>query len=390
MDGGKGMQKIKCAIVGMGYVSANQIDALRRVGFVDILGTVDVNYELARQKAEKYFIPKCYATVEGMLADEEVQVVHNCTPNHLHREINEKVIKAGKHIFSEKPLCKSSKESEGLLELLAENPKIVAGVDFVYRMNPLVLEMREKVRSGEIGKPRLIHGAYLQDWLLYETDYNWRMDSQISGKSRCVADIGSHWMDLAQFITGGRITEVCADLVTTIPVRKAPVGQVEAFSVNSSGQYEDKVIDTEDYGAVMFKMDNGIHGTYCCSEVSAGRKCAIRMEIDGEKASMYWNQEEADQMWMGYKDKPNQHILRNPNFMPDNIKQYTHLPAGHPEGHNDAMANIMKSYYGFIRDGKVPGKDPCDFATFADGHFSMRLIETILESSEKRQWMSIK
>ena len=383
------MYKIKCAIVGMGYVSVNQIDALRRVGFVDIIGALDVNYELSKKKAEKYYIPKCYTTVEEMLADDEVQVVHNCTPNYLHKEINEKAIKAGKHIFAEKPLCKNSKESEELLRLLQVNPKIVAGVDFVYRMNPLVLAMREKILAGDIGKPRLVHGSYLQDWLLYETDYNWRMDSEISGKSRCVADLGSHWMDLVQFITGGRITDVCSDLVTAIPVRKSPVGQVEAFSVNTNVDYENKTIDTEDYGAIMFKMDNGIHGIYCCSQVSAGRKCALSMEIDGEKASLYWNQEEADQMWMGFKDKPNEHIMRNPNFMPDNIKQYTYLPAGHPEGHNDAMANIMKSYYSFIRDGKVPGKDKCDFATFEDGHYSVKLVEAILKSNECRQWTAI-
>lgn len=384
------MQKIKCAILGMGYVSGNQIDALRRVGFVDIIGVVDINHELAKQKAEKYFIPRCYTTVEDMLADDEIQVVHNCTPNYLHKEINEKVIKAGKHIFSEKPLCKNSKESEELIKLLQKNPKIVAGVDFVYRMNPLVLEMREKVRSGEIGKPRLVYGSYLQDWLLYDTDYNWRMDSNISGKSRCVADIGSHWMDLAQFITDGRIIDVCADLLTAIPVRKSPKGQVEAFTVNTNTEYESKVIDTEDYGAIMFKMDNGIHGTYCCSEISAGRKCAISIEIAGEKASMYWNQEDADKMWVGYKDKPNQHIIRDPNFMSENAKQYTLLPAGHPEGHNDAMASIMKSYYAFIRDGKEPRKDKCNFATFEDGHYSMKLVEAILESNESKQWVSLR
>jgi predicted dehydrogenase len=384
------MEKIQCAIVGMGYVSVNQIDAIRRVGFVEIAGCVDINPGLARLKAEKYHIPKCYETVEEMLEDAEIQVVHNCTPNYLHKEINEKVIKAGKHIFSEKPICKTSVESGELLELVKQNPQIVAGVNFVYRMNPLVLDMREKIKSGAIGKPRLVHGSYLQDWLLDETDYNWRMEPEISGKSRCVADIGSHWMDLVQFVTGGKITEVCADMVTTIPVRKAPIGQVEAFSVNTGVQYEDKVIQTEDYASVLFKMDNGIHGVYCCSQVSAGRKCAFSVEIDGEKSSIYWNQEEADKMWIGHKDGNNEHVMRNPNFMPDSIKPYTYLPAGHPEGHNDAMANNMKAFYGFIRDGRVQGRDQCDFATFEEAHYSMKLIEAILDSSEKKQWIKVK
>lgn len=384
------MVKITCAIVGMGYVSVNHIDAIRRTGYAEITGVFDINVELARSKAEKYYIPRYYATIDDLLADDQIQVVHNCTPNYLHKEINEKVIRAGKHLFSEKPLCKTSEEAAQLIELLKAHPDIVTGVDFVYRMNPLILEMREKIRAGEIGQPRLVHGSYLQDWLLNLTDYNWRMDSQISGKSRCVADIGSHWMDLVQFLTGGKITDVCSDLVITIPVRKAPLGQVEAFSTNRSAQYEDKVIDTEDYGAIIFKMDNGIHGTYCCSEVSPGRKCALSFEIDGDQASIYWNQERADEMWMGYRDSPNQLIIRNPSWMADRIKQYSYLPAGHPEGHNDAMANIMKSFYGFIRDKKTPGKDPCDFATFDEAYYLMRLVDAILESHENKQWVKVK
>jgi predicted dehydrogenase len=383
------MEKIKCGIVGMGYVSANQIDGIRRLGYVEIAGAVDVDYNLARKKADKYYIPKCYRSIDEMLQDDEIRVIHNCTPNYLHKEINEKVIKAGRHIFSEKPLCKTSSESEELLKLLRANPGIVAGVDFVYRMNPLVLEMRDRVRKGEIGRPKLIHGSYLQDWLLYDTDYNWRMDSKVSGKSRCIADIGAHWMDLVQFITDSRIVKVSADLVTTIPVRKKPLGQVEAFSKNTSTQYEDKAVDTEDYGAVLFEMDNGVHGVFCSSEVSAGRKCAISFEIDGEKSSLYWNQEGADQMWMGFRDRPNQQIIRDPNSAPEDIREYYSLPAGHPEGHNDAMANIMRSFYGFIRDNKQIGRDACEFATFEEGHYMMKLIEAILESSQTKQWVSV-
>jgi predicted dehydrogenase len=383
------MQKIKCGIIGMGYISISHIEAVRRLGFVEIAAVADVNHELAKKKAAEYYIPKCYTSVEEMIADPEISVIHNCTPNYLHKEINEKIIRAGKHIFSEKPLAKNSQESGELLKALGENPGVAAGVNFIYRMNPLVQEMKERVLNGEIGKPKLVHGSYLQDWLLYETDYNWRIEPEISGLSRCIADIGSHWMDLAQVITGAKIIEVCADLVTTIPVRKKPKGQVEAFAVNTNTEYEEKKITTEDYGAVLFKMDNGIHGVFYASQVSAGRKCYLNIEVNGEKASLYWNQEKADQMWMGLRDGYNSDIIRNPNLMPKDARKYTYLAAGHPEGWNDAMTNNVKAFYRFILEGKTLDKDKCDFATFKEGHYNMKLVEAILESNSTRRWVQV-
>lgn len=383
------MAMIKAGIIGMGYIGVSHIEALRRIGFVDLVAVADVNYNLAKKKAEEYHIPKCYTTVDELLADDEIKVVHNCTPNNLHLEINEKIIKAGKHIFSEKPLAKTSEESAKMLELLNQNKNIVAGVNFNYRMNPLVQEMKHKVKNGEIGTVRLVHGSYLQDWLLYETDYNWRIETEISGPSRCIADIGSHWMDAVQTITGAKIVEVCSDLVTVIPVRKKPKTQVETFSLNTNTEYEDREIKTEDYGAVLFKMDNGVHGVFYVSEVSAGRGCYFNFEIDGSKASMYWNQETADHMWMGFRDKDNLQIMRNPNIMYPEAKQYSYLAKGHPEGWNDAFKNNIYSFYKYIADGKVMGKDPCDFATFEEGHYLIKLTEAILKSNEKRQWVKV-
>jgi predicted dehydrogenase len=383
------MAKIKVGIVGMGYISVSHIEAIRRLGFAEVNAVADVNYELAKKKAEGYYIPKCYASVEEMIADSEICVIHNCTPNYLHKEINEKIIRSGKHLFSEKPLAKNSKESGELLKVLGENPKVVAGVNFNYRMNPLVQEMKERVQKGEIGEPKLVHGSYLQDWLLYETDYNWRIEPEVSGLSRCVADIGSHWMDSVQVVTGAKIIEVCSDLVTTIPVRKKPKGQVEAFAVNINTEYEEKEITTEDYGAVLFKMDNGTHGVFYVSQVSAGRKCYLNFEVNGEKASLYWNQENADRMWMGFRDEHNCDIIRNPNLMPQNAREYTYLAAGHPEGWNDAMTNNVKSFYRFILDGKTLGIDKCDFATFEEGHYIMKITESILQSSRERKWVRV-
>ena len=220
------MRKVRAGIIGMGFIGVSHIEAIRRIGFAELVAVADSNYELAKKKAEEYNIPKCYASIDELLADPEIDVVHDCTPNFLHLELNEKIIKAGKHIFSEKPLARYSSESAKMIELLKENPDIIAGVNFNYRMNPLVREMRQKYINGEIGKATLAHGTYLQDFLLYDTDYNWRIEPEICGPSRCVADIGSHWMDTVQNILGSKITEVCADLVITIPVRKKPKGQV--------------------------------------------------------------------------------------------------------------------------------------------------------------------
>jgi predicted dehydrogenase len=283
-----------------------------------------------------------------------------------------------------------STESQHLLEILAENPGVVHGMNFVYRMNPLVQDMKNKVTQGQIGQPRLVHGSYLQDWLLYDTDYNWRIEPEVGGASRCIADIGSHWMDCIQTVTGAKISEVCADLVIVHPIRKKPSGQVETFSLNKAAEYEEKEVRTEDYGAVMFKMDNGIHGVFHASEVSAGRKCFLNFEIDGSEASLYWNQETADSMWMGYKDKDNLMIMRNPLLMSKDAQKYTYLAAGHPEGWNDAMKNNLYSFYTYISEGKKQGIDPCDFATFEDGHYIVKLTEAILESSRTKKWIKVK
>lgn len=383
------MHKLKVGVVGMGFIGASHIDAIRRIGIAELVAVADTNYELAKTKAEEYSIPRCYETMEALLADPEVAVIHNCTPNLLHLEINRKVIEAKKHIFSEKPLAMTSGDSAEMLALLSQNPEIAHAVNFNYRMNPLVQEMKNRVQAGEIGVPMLVHGTYLQDWLLLETDYNWRIEPEISGPSRCVADIGSHWMDTVQCVLGSRITQVCADMATLLPVRKKPKGQVETFSVNTSGEYEDKTVSTEDYAAVLVRFENGTRGVFCVSEMSAGHKCRLDFEVDGSKASFYWNQEQPDQMWMGMRNDYNRSIFRDPNLMTAEARPYTHLAAGHPEGWNDALYNNIRSFYTFIAEGKTPGVDRTDFATFADGHYIVKLTEAILQSANEKRWISI-
>lgn len=383
------MKTIRAGVIGMGFIGVSHVEAIRRIGGAQMVAVADTNYELAKAKAEEYSISKCYKTVEELLADDDIDVVHNCTPNFLHTEINKKIIKAGKHVFSEKPLAMTHEESEELLKRLAERPSIVDGVNFCYRMNPLALDMKAKVKNGEIGKPVLVHGSYLQDWLMYETDYNWRIEPEISGSSRCIGDIGSHWMDLAQNVVGAKITEVFADLLIAHPLRKKPKGAVETFSLNTNTDYEEKEVKTEDYGAVLLKMDNGTRGVFYVSEISAGRKCHFNIEVNGSDASMYWNQERSDVMWMGYRDKHNLQVMRNPLLMDKSVDGYSYLAAGHPEGWNDAMKNTVQSYYDFILSGKQVGRDETDFATFKDGHYITLLVEAILKSAKEQRWVKV-
>lgn len=380
------MQKIKVGLIGMGYISDSHIDAIRRIGSLEIVGVTDINYNLANQKAQKYSIPKCYRTVDELLSDDKIISVHNCTPNNLHFEINKKVIESGKHIFSEKPLTMESSQSRELINLLKAKPKIVAAVNFLYRMNPLVQEMRQKVKNGDIGKPILVHGSYLQDWLLYDTDYNWRVEKELGGASRAIADIGSHWIDSVQTVLNDRITKVCADLSTIYEIRKRQKGQVETFSLAKDGEYEERKVDTEDYGAVLFKMESSMNGVFYVSQVSAGRKCYLNFEIDGTKSSMYWNQESADWMWAGFRDKYNEQVMRNPNLIPEGAGKFTSLASGHPEGWNDAQRNNIKSFYDFIISTEK--KEP-DFATFKDAYYIQKVVEAIIESYNTKKWVKV-
>ena len=256
-------------------------------------------------------------------------------------------------------------------------------------MNPLIQDAKNRIASDEIGKPYLVHGNYLQDWLLFETDYNWRIDPEYTGTSRCVGDIGSHWLDLAQTMLGSRITQVCADTVIALPKRKKPTTQVETFTVNTNVEYEEKVITTEDYAAVLLKFANGASGVFNCSEISAGRKNFINIEVDGSLASFQWQQEQSDRMWKGNRNSNNEEIIRNSNLLTPEARKYSFLAAGHPEGWNDAFKNNLTAFYTFIRDGRKLGRDKADFATFEDGHYIMKLTEAIIQSSREKRWITI-
>jgi len=383
------MGRLNVGVIGVGFIGISHVDAIRRVSNLNLIAVADSNVELAKQKAQEYNIPKCYDSIDELMADNSIDVIHNCTPNNLHFEVNIKAIKAGKHVFSEKPLTMDVKESSELLAILKQHPNVVAGVNYCYRMNPLVQDAKNRITNGEIGKPLFIHGSYLQDWLLYDTDYNWRIDPEYTGISRAIGDIGTHWLDLAQTMTSAKIIDVCANTVIVHPKRKKPNNVTETFAVNDDDDYTEVNIVTEDYCGALLKFDNGASGVFQCSQASAGRKCFIDIEVDGTEASYQWNHEHGDRMWKGLRNANNEEIMRNPNLMTPEAAQYTYLAAGHPEGWNDAFTYNLKAYYDFLMSGKKHGDSTEDFATFDDAHYLMCLTEALLKSAREERWVSV-
>lgn len=383
------MKKLKVGIVGLGFVGILHIDAIRRIPYAEIVAVADKNMEQTKRIAEEYGIPRYYDNVDDLINESRPDVIHNCTPNYLHKEINIKVIQNEIHLFSEKPLTRTAQEAADVLSALREHPDVVTGVNHCYRMNPMVQEMYTMIQSGEIGAPRIVHGSYIQDYLSEETDYSWRIDPEISGASRAIADIGIHIMDTIQFVLDSRITDVCADLYTALPIRKKPKGQVATFSRNANTEYEDIEIKTEDYGAVMFRTDKGLHGVYCVSEISPGHGCGLEFEVDGSKASVEWNQEHPNQLRVGYRERGILSIDRDPITLSDRAKGYTKLAKGHPEGWNDTEVNSIRKFYDYILKGKEKRTEKPEFATFEEAFYLMKVVEAILESNKTGSWVHI-
>ena len=384
------MRTIKVGIIGTGFIGPAHIEALRRLGSVEVVGLAESNAGLAEEKAKLLGIPQAYGDYKDLLKDNRIEAIHNCTPNFVHFKINKDVIAAGKHLVSEKPLAMNSKESAELVRL-AKKAGVLNGINFNYRFYPLIQHARALIADKKAGEVRLVHGSYLQDWLLFDTDYNWRLEPAVGGKSRAVADIGSHWCDLIQHVTGLKIVEVMADLSTVIPVRKKPKTAIETFAGKAlkPSDYDHMKIATEDYASVLFRFDNGARGVFTVSQVSPGRKNRLYFEIDGSYHSMVWDQEKPEEMWMGYRDRPNELLVKDPSLLHPQAKPYAHYPGGHPEGYPDGPKNFFRNFYQWIAEGKVPAKGQADFATFEDGHCEILICEAILKSAKQNKWVKV-
>jgi predicted dehydrogenase len=387
------MTTIKAGVIGAGFIGVAHVEALRRLGNVEVVAVAGSNLASAQRKAQALHVPQAYGDWRQLLADPNVQVVHNCTPNYLHREVNLATIAAGKHIVAEKPLGINSQETAEMLQA-ARQAGVVHAVNFNYRMYPLVQEAKARLAAGELGPVRLVHGNYLQDWLLLDTDYNWRIEPAIGGPSRAMADIGSHWCDLAQFVSGLLISEVCAEITTFLPLRRRPRRGAETFA--GVGQrpadfadFEEVSIASEDYGSVLLGFQGGARGVFCASQISAGHKNYLTLEVDGATGSLAWNQEEPNTLWLGHRGAPNEVLPKDPSLLHPEAQPYAHYPGGHGEAYPDGIANLFRNVYRFILEGGDPRHDVADFPTFVDGHRAALVVEAILRSAQERRWVTV-
>jgi predicted dehydrogenase len=367
-------------LVGAGFVGPHHVDAVRRLGFVDIVAVAGSSEASGMAKAEALGARRGYGSYQALIDDPEVQVVHNATPNHLHYAVTSAALKKGKHVVSDKPLAMTAAESKRLVEE-ARQAGVVTAVTFNYRGNPLVQQARDAVARGAIGAPHFIHGHYLQDWLLKDTDYSWRLDASKGGASSALGDIGSHWCDLAQHITGLRITQVLGDITTVIPKRQKPRGSREAFQTGSAGDVDVVDITVEDLASVLVRFENGAKGSFSVGQVCGGHKNDLVLEVCGSKASLGWRQEHQNELWFGHRDAPNQTLQKDPSLLGDTARGYAHLPGGHQEAWADAFCNLMRDIYGGIAAGQT--MLPPAVATFEDGYRANVIVEGILESARR-------
>jgi predicted dehydrogenase len=380
------MRTIKAAIAGTGFIGPAHVEAARRLGFVEFVGVAEKDATVAKQKADQLGIAKAYGSIEEMLNDPEIDVVHNCTPNHLHFKISSQIIAAGKHIISEKPLAMTSDESRELVKL-ANAAGIVHAIDFNYRFYPLVQQARSMVKRGDLGDVFHANGSYTQDWLYLPTDWNWRLRPELSGNSRAVADIGSHWLDCVQFVSGRKITKVFGHLHTVHHERLKPKRELETYTgkLLYGDDYEPVHIDTEDCASVMFEFDNGAVGSFNVSQVFAGRKNRLFYELSGSKCSLVWDQERPNELWIGYREKANELLLKDPSLLTDEARPYAHYPGGHPEAYPDGLKNFLWRVYSYIAEPR----EVVDFSTFEDGHAEMAICDAIMRSAEDKAWVDV-
>jgi len=381
------MEVIRAAVVGTGFIGPAHVEALRRLG-VEVTGIVGSSPERARPKAEALGIDRVYPDYEALLADDLVDVVHITSPNQLHFPMARGAIRAGKHVVCEKPLAMTSEESGELLRV-AEEAGIVHAVNFNIRFYPICHEARERVARGDLGDLYITRGSYLQDWLLYDTDWNWRLEPEKGGRLRAVGDIGSHWLDLVTFVTGQHIEAVYADLKTFLPLRKRPSGPIDTFAGKelTPGDYVETPIETEDYATILLRWDSGARGVVTVSQVSAGRKNRLSFELNGSESSLAWDSERPNELWIGRRDGPNGVLLKDPALLTPAARRFAGYPGGHNEGFPDTFKALYQAVYSYIRrrdEGREPG-----FPTFADGHEEMLIGEAVMKSVENGGWTTI-
>lgn len=368
---------IRVGVAGTGFIGRVHARSALLAG-AELVGVAASTPSRSATAAEE-LRTTAYDSAEDLATSDDIDVLHICTPNHLHVPLALAAMEAGKHVVVEKPIGRSAEEARRLTDAAGDGR--VATVPFVYRFYPTVRELRDRVRRGELGDLRLLHGTYLQDWMADANDYNWRVDPELGGASRAFADIGSHWCDLMEFVTGHRIVELVADLVTAVDERSASE-HVEAFARSSGGGERTKVT-TEDVATLLFRTDRGAAGSVTISQVSHGRKNRLWLEVDGAAGSGAFEQERPDQLWLGSKDATTT-VQRDAAVLSAAAAPYSTLPGGHPQGYHDCFDAFVADTYEAIRNG-VPDGLP----TVADGLRAAVITDAVLASSRARSWVEV-
>lgn len=366
-------------LVGPGFIAAQHIDALRRVRGVEIVALAGSNLRAARARAAEWGIERAYDDYRELTADPAIAVIHNATPNALHRTISLAALAAGKHVISEKPLTSNSADSRALWQA-ARRSGLAHVVMFNYRGNPLVQEARTLIGAGELGRACFVRGGYLQDWLADERAWSWRLDPARAGESSALRDIGSHWCDLAEHVTGLRIEAVLAQLGTVVRRRRVARTPGATFAAAAARRGRHVRIRSEDLGTVLLRFTGGVQGVFSVGQVLPGHKNDLELEVCGRSASIRWRQERQNELWIGRFDRPNALVAKDPNTISQAAKPYAHLPAGHHEGWADAFRNVIADAYRWIRSGATPRSRPPALATFADGYRADLLVDIMLAS----------
>lgn len=375
---------MKAGVVGVGFIGVAHVEALRRLG-VQVVGVVGSSPERAREKAEGSELPTVYETVEDLASD--VDVVHIASPNYAHADQVRAVLEAGKHVVCEKPLALNSDETSDLVAR-AEASGLVNATCFNIRFYPANHQARAMVAAGDIGEPRFMTGSYHQDWLLLDTDWNWRLQPEEAGRLRAVADIGSHWLDLTRFISGLDVVEVMADLHTLVPVRRHPIGPVEAFAAAAAEEdLIEEEMSSDDAAGVLLRFEDGARGAMTISQVSAGQKNALRYEVAGSVSSLRWVSVEPDDLFIGHRGRPNEVLSRDPSLYAPEAARLIGFPGGHIEGFPDTFRALFSQVYSDVASGG-PAATPA-YPTFADGHDAALVTDAIARSHEEQRWIPV-
>jgi len=380
---------INAAFIGAGFIGKVQIaQILRLYPKVKIVGLAEANAAAGKEIAREFGIERLTADYREFLDDKSIHVVHNCTPNNLHYKINKEALECGKHVFSEKPLALTAAEGISLSEI-AEKRHLEAGVNFCYRFYPVVQEARERIRKGEIGDVFSVMGSFLQDWLLFNTDFNWRLTRANTGDSYIMADLGSHWCDLIQFVTGLKIKSVMADLRTIHAVRKKPKAGVLTFSRQTAKDMVDVKCDLDDYGALLLRFSNGARGVFMTSSLCAGRKVSIDLQVYGSKQSLSWNHERSAELLVGNRDRANEVFIESPLWQHEESRKYALLPSGHPMGYHDALFNLFSDFYGAVEKNMAGEKGKINYPTFKEAAYELKIVEAAVKSGREGCWQEV-